>query len=804
LGRTMGLSKRQHVVPFARFAAARPTAARPHAVRLSAARPPAARPHAVRPPAAHLSVAHQHAAHLSVAHQHAARPTAARPPAALPSDRQGFWFIARDGGFTSVGVAIALLLVVALLFTSAQVYWINSTAGDIQFAADAGALAAENVVGEYYVIARVADAVILSLSLFGLLLFGVSIVASCIPGCQAIGVRLMDFGDRVFEARDNCARQAVTALNNLQKILPFLAAINAANAISANSFSPAGEARYRGLAILVPLEGTDASFPDDSEAQDSSDTLREQNEETSTSVDEADDARQDMDQARQEGYEADCGANPNYCLYERAGQLAGLSGAQNPYFSSADLWRFDYAFDRAKAYYQRRLAIEAPANSSLEEQVRSRARQLFFSYAVDEMNTGYARTDADGVLDAYFPLLARNNAEIRQTRLYRDNVFPVDSAGHIHALESCPGREGAITGYGSIASLEAGRYESCSVCGLDINTIGRVASASTSIANGFEYHYRIIANAAERYEAASRTHRDSTRDAEESAGEAVDTFADALAALDVPRVSPHPPGRNGCVVIAIDASAHAVPGMLSNSLIGGEAALQPRIALSAAALAEDAADADGNVIASFLDRAREDAGQQSVDGVLLGAFDQVFDLWGGALVYYTRGVDALTRGVGDVLRAIPLVGSTPLASWAESALREAIEAVGLQGVDMDTPKPLVVNSIHVLRSSDSTAAAGLVSVREAYASLPGSGSGSLTTSVIDGLLIELRERSVQQLEGEFTLFTISFGDIPGLPEIPVRVTLPPMVVERGRGLLDDLFTSLPSSSGGGGGGDVWE
>lgn len=719
-------------------------------------------------------------------------------------ERRGSVFIARDGGFTSVGVAIALLLVIALLFTSAQIYWINSTAGDIQFAADAGALAAENVVGEYYVIARVADAVVLSLSLFGILVYGVAIVVSCIPYCQEIGAKLMDFGRNVFDARDKCARQAASALDSLQKALPFLAVANAMATISANSFSAEGEARYLGLAILMPLSGEETAFPSDDGAQGSADTIAEHNQGTSEVATEAEDARREMEQAKREGYEADCGAEPNYCLYERAGRLAGLAGAQNPFFSSVSLWKFDYAFARAKAYYQRRLAIEGPADSSLSEQVRSTARRLFFSYAVEEMGRGYARTDADGVLDAYFPLLARNNAEIRTTRLYTDAVFPVDSAGHIHALSSCPGIDGDIVGLGSIASLEDGRYESCDVCGLDINTIGRVASASTSIANGFEYHYRIIADAARRYEAASKTYREHTRGAEESAGEAFDAFAEALAALETPRLSPHPPGRHGCIAIAIDVSAHRVPGVFTNPLMAGDVALQPRVALSAAALAEDVADDGNNIIASFLEKAKSDADAQGALGWSLGAFDRVFDLWGGALFYYSEGVEALTKGVGDAIRAVPFIGTTPLASWAEQTLRETIEAVGLQGVDLDTPKPVLINSIHVLRSSDSPAAAGLVAAKEAYSALPGSGSGTLASSIFDGLVAELRIRGEQQLESEITLFTISFGDAPGLPQIPLKVALPPAVVERGKGLLDTVLSSLSFDVGGGNAHAVWE
>jgi hypothetical protein len=720
------------------------------------------------------------------------------------NDRRGFWFIARDGGFTSVGVVIALMLVIALLFTSAQVYWVNSTAGDIQFAADAGALAAENVVGEYYVVARVADAVVLSLSLFGLLVYGVAIVVSCIPYCQTVGTKMMDFGRGVFKARDNCARQASNALNSLQKALPFLAVVNAAAAISANSFSPEGEARYQGLAILMPLEGKDMAFPSDDGAQGATGTLTEQNENTSEATNAAEDARKEMDRAKLEAYLADCGSSPNYCQYERANRLAGLTGSQNPYFSSVDLWRFDYAFTRAKAYYQRRLAIEAPANASLDEQIRSNVRKLFFTYAVEEMGRGYAHTDSDGALSAYFPLLARNNSEIRTTRLYTDRVFPIDSAGHMHGASSCPDIADGIVGYGSIQQLENGVYQSCARCNLSINTIGRVASASSSIDNGFEYHYRIIAKAAERYANASEDCRTYTREAKDQASDALDTFAEALSALDTPRLTPYPPGRNGCIAIAIDASAHEIPGMLLNPLIRGDAALQPRVALSAAALVEDTADNKSNILASFLEKAKEDANWDSTLKRSLGAFDGIFDLWGTALLFYNQGVDSLIGGVGGFLRSVPLVNQTPLASWAEGALREAIGAVGLEGADLAVPKPVLVNSVHVLRSSGSTAALGLASAKEAYASLPGSGSGTLETYVINGLLTEAQERTAQYLEREITIFTISFGDLPGLPQIPIKIALPPTVVEKGRGLLDDAFASISSSVGGGDGDDVWE
>ena len=68
--------------------------------------------------------------------------------------------LAEEQGFSTVGVALALLLSFALIFSAARVYEIESVSGDIQNVADSAALAAENVVGEYCVIATMCDAVV--------------------------------------------------------------------------------------------------------------------------------------------------------------------------------------------------------------------------------------------------------------------------------------------------------------------------------------------------------------------------------------------------------------------------------------------------------------------------------------------------------------------------------------------------------------------------------------------------------------------------------------------------------------------
>lgn len=714
-------------------------------------------------------------------------------------------FVAKDGGFTNVGVAVALLLAVTLLFSAAQVRWAQSQSADIQFVADAGALAGSNVVGEYMVVVRVADAVVLSLSLLAMAVYGVAIVVSCIPYLQTVGAELMKFGDKVFEARDNCANTAAQALNRLQAALPFLIAVNAAAAIEANYGISAANASYHGLAIPLPLEGEQVTFPDDDAAANSNKVLSEQNEETAQHSNAAEEAFEKMQRAKQEAYNADCGNRPNYCMYERARTLAELNGGNNPYFSSVDTWLFDYAFERAKSYYSKRLSKEAPQSQALDEQVRSLCRKRFYMFAVDELNRAWCKTSPEGILDAYFPSLPKNTDEVRQSILYTEQAYPLSADGVLHGATACPRYQASgSAGLGSVASLESGAHASCDECGFAASSIGKVASASSSIDNGFEYHYRIVAEAAKRYQEASAEYEKQTKSAKTSAQKSFDIFEEAMRVLKSPRLIPRPPGHNGVIALVIDGESHGVPAGFTNPSVQSFSQLQPRMAISAAALAEEKADDDANILASFLDKTKADVEDSSQALNSLGAFDGILEVWGSALLVYSRGGDAISEGLTSFLDTIPLVKSTPLSRWAQTALSDTVKALGLEGADLDTPKPVLVNSIHVLRASNAKPAQTLLSAKEAYASIGGSSSGTIRSALVQGFTSTLAKSGSELLEKEFVLYEISFGDTLGLPRIPITIRLPDGVVEQGQALISSVESNVSAELSGGGNAPIWE
>ena len=143
-------------------------------------------------------------------------------------------------GFSTLGMVVALLVTLSLLFSAARVYRVSSASADIQNVADAAALAAENEVAEFMIVVRVCDAVVLSLSLTGLASYGLGIVALCVPGAAGVGEKLIEMGGKVMDARDAFADKAANGLNQLQKALPFLAAANAGGVVQQRVLSGCG------------------------------------------------------------------------------------------------------------------------------------------------------------------------------------------------------------------------------------------------------------------------------------------------------------------------------------------------------------------------------------------------------------------------------------------------------------------------------------------------------------------------------------------------------------------------------------
>ncbi len=618
-------------------------------------------------------------------------------------------FVDDEGGYTTITVAMSLLLSVVLLVSAAQVKWVQGEAPSIQFVADSAALSAENAVADFYTISRVADAIILSVSLVALTMYGTGIVLCCIPGGAGAGAEIMSLAARVTSIRDRISDSAKQALNSLQKALPYICMVNATTTISKNTEE--SHANYVGTAIPFPMQG-DSIFPDPEDITDEAKEFEENGKEISESVEEAEEYLQAMKDAKNKAYESDCGANPNYCMYQRASTLANMNGASNPYYASVDSWSFEVALKRARAYYAARQTFDSLDGSDSEAKTRLECRKLFYQYASKTLEEGYVRGEGE-TYEAYFPTLPKNTDQMKQTSMYSDAHWWASSDGKLHGTSSCTKYCSAGgAGRGSLKQLDSGQFSSCDECGLLSSTLGKIALPSTSINNGFEYHYKIVAEQAEIYEDNCKKAAEAERKAKELAEESFETYADAMKKASSKRYDPKPPGRYGCIAVVTDTSSYDAPSTLTSSLMGTSASIGTRVAISGAALGEDIPQNGQNLISSMLDGLCQDAKDSGSQNLLGEGADKLMDLWGWALSSYTNGSESLVSGVESTLNSIPVIGETGVGTWAKNAFTDVISSLGLEPPKLSSPKPLTINTKYILEQDNQDLAQALQNARD--------------------------------------------------------------------------------------------
>ena len=239
-------------------------------------------------------------------------------------------FVSDEGGYTSVAVALALLVSLTLVFSSAAAIWAAGRSADVQAVADATALAGSNVVASYTTVATVLDACVLTMGMAGMVTLGAGLVVSAVPGMAAAGAQTVNAATRVLEARQRFATSAARGLTALESTLPLAIAARSAAVARANS---SGEADYSGCAIPFPRQSqTDFSGLD---AEVGTQGVTEAAERLQEASERARQAKEAAVDAFEEGWLADCGQEP-MSMRERAGALAGLQGAQNPDFATSE------------------------------------------------------------------------------------------------------------------------------------------------------------------------------------------------------------------------------------------------------------------------------------------------------------------------------------------------------------------------------------------------------------------------------------------------------------------------------------
>lgn len=658
-------------------------------------------------------------------------------------------FTKHDGGYTTVAVALALLISCALVFSAATVRWSQSQAQRTQHVADAAALSGTQVLARYETVAQVVNATVVTAGITGLVAMGASLVLAAIPGLQGASLSVGNTGDAILAARQSFARSAGSALKTLEELLPAAVAINAALVVHENSETLS----FAGAALPFPQESSSQLY----ETLPEMDTkeLRERTKELAEKTAAYEHAQKRMEQAQQEGWYADNVDDPS-SLRGRAAQLAGLDAGQNPYYADPTSWSFGAAIMRARNYYAARLNQAGIDTSSPDELVASAARRAFYRYALGELKSSYFEVSEEQLSMELHPLPS-NADEMRGTWLYTDPLWPCtieEGRRVLHADWSSPGVQGPASGYASLQDLEYGLVEVDKEAPFTIKEMGRVALASTHIDNGFEFYWKRIVEASERYKQAFNERQQALREAKDVGTKSTGLFSALLGKLRVGAFKLQPPGRRGVVAMVTREGTDAVPPGLEQTFARHQT-LPPGVAVAGAVLAPDTSLSSTTVLSGFFDGLAE-------EGSLAGqALDVLTEFWSAALMYYGEGWDAIMGRINEFLENLDAWSFGVLGTWMKNELTRVLSEAGIEPPDLVMKKPVLANATLILARSGYGEASALKAM---VMKLPDSDDPIV---VAKGLV----SWGVEKIDGAGGIELGTF-EIPGTPiKVPIKVKL---------------------------------
>lgn len=590
-------------------------------------------------------------------------------------------FYAEDG-YTTISVAVALLLSLSLIFSLANIHSMSTHAADVQEVADACALAGSNCVAAFSTIVQVLDACVLSLGLCGMIVLAVGIVVSAIPFLRVYAAPIISAAHHIFQARATFAKSAYTGVAKLEQALPYIIAYNSASCAYANNTQ---HSPYVGMAIAYPFSSQSDFSALTKEIDDTN--MAEDAKKLEESTQKQEEAQKKADEAKKRAWEADCVDKPS-CMKSRVSKLSHIPDTENPSYT-LEAWNFEYARMRALKYYQTRATQELPHSKTPDEYVRSCARKKFYMYAYAQLLKSHCNEDEP--VDIALPMFPHNRKTLRATTLYTQKMWPCCSEGGklvAYCDESkCPTSPSV---YVSLQDIERGHAKPASQYGMSLKAMGSVASASTHISNGFEHYWKKVVEASAEYQDQMKKIEELEQTKETSAQDAHATYESALQALALGRPTFCPPGAYGCIAFVTRPSQLHTPDLLGNSF-SSSATLPAGIALGAACLAPDEHTDNNDVLVRMADAIN--AQQFPLAATLIG---NICSLWSGLLSAYGSAYANLSSFADDIFAGISDLGGSRVAGWLKSKISETIGGFGFEPVDLRVRKPVRVNSRYIL------------------------------------------------------------------------------------------------------------
>lgn len=663
----------------------------------------------------------------------------------------------------SIGGGISILVALALMFTGVRLYQIETEAASIQETSDASVLAAEAQVAKFYNVANTCDTAIVVMNAAQYVLWGTAIVFAC-AGNVATSADLIAKANGIGEARSSFSATAKKGLSVYQEALPLLSAVSALNVVQENELDSGNSL---GIAVLVPQKGKEIKL-DTSALEKAESKASSQVDEVQKEAEELQKLKEEMDKINREAWVLDCGAEPAYCLYERASSLSNISPTDNPHYSSPDAWDFNVAYRRSFAYFQSRKETEYPqALDDLRERSRSYLRKDYYEWCVSEFEDSLGNL---GDSEQYvLPELYSEANSFRDSDRYNENIYPITESSGTRTMHSNPGMPCAagFVSLGSCSQFDSEEFSECDVCEFSTSNVGSVASATTNTVSGFEHYYHQIRALKDSFDEAKKAFDEASRKMKETLNEANDALSSFLNEAKKARIKVSPPGRDGAVSLTVSKNGKS-KSSVDNLFVRENDELGFTFAVSGAKLETDKAESGISMLMKRLEPKTDDnSAVARVWRNILNQFGEEKELSGNLL-----NVESCS---GEL--------SSELAGHAKKLLNDTLDGLGLSPSDWVAKKPVIRNTEKVIKGSRDDFATAFESA-QSLARKSSSPSTNFMAAVSSLLNSEFDE------EIKKAKFDVAVADLPVIGEVKVEVDFEKLLGEEGRARVKGVICEL--------------
>lgn len=303
-----------------------------------------------------------------------------------------------ESGSTTLTVVLSIAVAICLLSASLQWYWANSSAADIQLAADLGALSYLDIVARTTLFIQVIDVTILSANLLGLLLHGLVVVGGIASVSQAplgggIGASLLakvvEVDKKYVERRKQFVNYLFSAAQTLNSITPFIAFGYARNLIDENNTlrTNFNNARYGVIPLAMPAVGTVERLSGFSKDAEMLDTVTSAHDKNTVQAQKVKNLQEKLDAAKHRCFDFDIyKQTTNYALWH-------VEEAVNDF--KQGLERMRVSMENAKNTLVPIEASSLPARARLDDAFK-RDEESVAQKVVQRMNIAFGSGAPDG------------------------------------------------------------------------------------------------------------------------------------------------------------------------------------------------------------------------------------------------------------------------------------------------------------------------------------------------------------------------------------------------------------------------